>query len=254
LKRIPETAPPEEESRSRGGVPWLAMLNFAPFKKHLVMAMAWAVAFGGAQVFTVVYLKSAVGLDEGRVLLVTSIYFLGGLSSLWVLGTRLDGLGSKPVLAFSFVVWLALMAVWTALAGGVLAAGLAVLLSLQFLMGLFAALVQMSNTRLVMEIVPTMGRNHFFALFSVVASVTQGLAPIAWGMLIDAIGPRHGAWLGLDWNRYSIFFAAVAALFIAAFVLARRLEEPRAVSLDKLLRELLVDSPARVLVRLWPKG
>ncbi len=254
LKRIPETAPPEEESRSRGAVPWLAMLNFAPFKKHLVMALAWAVAFGGAQVFTVVYLKSAAGLDEGRVLLVTSISYLGGLSSLWVLGTRLDGLGSKPVLAFSFVVWLALMAVWTALAGGVLAASLTVLLSLQFLMGLFAALVQMSNTRLIMEIVPTLGRNHFFALFSVIASVAQGLAPIAWGMLIDAIGPRHGAWLGLDWNRYSIFFAAVAALFIAAFVLARRLEEPRAVSLDKLLRELLVDSPARVLVRLWPKG
>jgi len=86
-----------------------------------------------------------------------------------------------------------------------------------------------------------------------VASVTQGLAPIAWGILIDAIGARHAGWGGLDWNGFSIFFAAVGAVFVVALVLARRLEEPEAASLDKLLREILVDSPQRVLVRLWQK-
>lgn len=253
LKRIPDAAAPEEESRPRGRVPWMAMLNFSPFKKHVLMALAWAVAYGGIQAFSVVYLKST-GMDEGRILLLTSIFYLGGLCSLWFLGSRIDRFGSKPVFAFSFVIWFVLMAGWTVLAGGVLATSLAVVLTIQFLMGLFAALVQTSNARLVMEIVPAMGRNHFFALYSVITNVTQGLAPIGWGMLIDAIGPRHTAWLGLDWNRYSIFFAAVATLFVVAFVLARRLEEPRAVSLDKLVREILVDSPQRVLVRLWPRG
>jgi len=45
----------------------------------------------------------------------------------------------------------------------------------------------------------------------------------------------------------------VGAVFVVALVLARRLEEPEAASLDKLLREILVDSPQRVLVRLWQK-
>ncbi len=253
LKRIPEGTPPEEESRSTGRVPWLAMLDFKPFKKLLVMVLAWAAAFGGIQAFTVVYLKAAAGMHEGRVLLVTSIYFVGGLSSLWFLGSRLDGLGSKPVLTFSFAIWLMLIALWTLLAGGVISATLPLLLGLQFLMGLFAALVQMSNTRLVMAIAPVMGRNHFFALFSVVASVTQGLAPIGWGILIDAVGTRHGTWLGVDWNGFSIFFAAVGLVFLIALPLARRLEEPDAASLEKLIREILIESPQRFLVRLWQR-
>ena len=35
-------------------------------------------------------------------------------------------------------------------------------------MGLLAALVSMSNTRLAMAIIPVMGRNHSFAIYSVV--------------------------------------------------------------------------------------
>jgi MFS family permease len=252
LKRIPEAAELPEESRSGGPVPWLAMLNFAPFKKLLVMAVVWAAAYGGVQAFTIIYLKAA-GMAEGIILLVASVFFLGGLSSLWFLGSRLDGLGSKPVLTFAFAAWLLVLAGWVLAAGGALATRLAVVLPLQFLMGLFAALVSMSNSRLLMAIVPAMGRNHFFALFSVLVNVSQGLAPIAWGLLIDAVGARRGVWLGVEWNRFSLFFAAVAAVFLTALILARRLEEPNAVSMDKLLREILVDSPQRVLVRLWPK-
>jgi len=79
-------------------------------------------------------------------------------------------------------------------------------------MGLFAALVTMSNTRLAMAIVPVMGRNHFFAIFSVFGNLSLGLAPILWGVLIDGIGHREVHWAGVDWNRYSIFFAASATV------------------------------------------
>ncbi len=50
--------------------------------------------------FTVAFLKTETGMSEGKILLVTSVAFLGGLSSLWLLGSRLDRLGSKPVLTF----------------------------------------------------------------------------------------------------------------------------------------------------------
>jgi hypothetical protein len=35
--------------------------------------------------------------------------------------------------------------------------------------------------------------------------------------------------------------------------LARRLEEPDAASLEKLIREILIESPQRFLVRLWQR-
>jgi MFS family permease len=193
-------------------------------------------------------------MPEASILLVTSTAFLGGLSSLWLLGSRLDRWGSKPVLSFACAAWLAVLAGWGMLAGRVFPAGLALVLMLQFPMGLLAALVNMSNTRLAMAIIPVMGRNHFFAIYSVVANVTLGLAPIAWGVLIDAVGTRAPVWLGIEWNRFTVFFAAAAVAFTVMLVLTRRLDEPQAASLEDLLREILIQSPQRFWLRFWPRG
>jgi MFS family permease len=253
LKRIPDAAPPGEVRASKAPVPWREMLRYRPFRRLLRTVAAWSVAYGGMQAFTVAFLKTEVGMTEGAILLITSVSYLGGLGSLWFLGSRLDWLGSKPVLRVSFAVWLLALAGWLLLAGRVLAPQLAVLLALHVLMGLFASLVQMSHTRLVMAIIPVLGRNHFFAIYSVLGSLALGLAPIGWGLLIDAIGGWQAVWLGVAWNRYAVFFAAVALVLCLALALATRLEEPKAASLETLLREVLIESPQRVLVRLWPR-
>jgi MFS family permease len=122
-------------------------------------------------------------------------------------------------------------------------AGLAV--PLMMLLGLVNALFSAANNRLAMEIVPKLGRNHFFALFMVVWQITLGLSPIAWGLLLDALGGWHGSTLGFAWNRYSLYFALVSAAFVVAFWFCQRLEEPRAAEVQHLLRELLVDEPRR---------
>jgi MFS family permease len=230
------------------------MARYAPFRKLLRTVVAWSVASGGITAFTVAFLKTEAGLPEGKILLVSSTAFLGGLSSLWVLGGHLDRLGSKPVLGFSFAAWIAVLAGWGSLAGGIFPARLSVVLVLQFLMGLLGALVSLSNTRLAMAVIPVMGRNHFFAIYSVVSNVTLGLAPIAWGLMIDAVGGHSPVWLGLQWNRYTIFFAGAAVVFSIALLLARKLDEPQAASLEELLREILIQSPQRFWLRIWPRG
>ena len=254
LKRIPDVEPPEEERTSKAPVPWGEIIRYAPFRKLLRMVIAWSIAYGGMTAFIVAFLKTEVGMSEGKILLVSSISFLGGLSTLWILGSRLDSLGSKPVLTFSFVAWLLVLAGWGLVAGQVFVLKLWIILVLQLFMGLLAAMVAMSNTRLAMAVVPVMGRNHFFAIFSVLSNLALGLAPILWGLLIDAVGRWHGEWLGIDWNRYTIFFAAVALVMFITLALSRRLEEPQAASMETLLREVLIQSPQRVWVRLWPRG
>ena len=42
--------------------------------------------------------------------------------------------------------------------------------------------------------------------------------------------------------------------FAVALVLSRRLDEPEAASLEELLREILIQSPQRFWLRLWPRG
>jgi MFS family permease len=215
--------------------------------------MVWSLAYGGLTTFTVAFLKAETGLSEARILYVTSVAFLGGLSSLWLLGHRLDHVGSKPILVLSLCAWLLILGGWIALAGGLWPARLPLILALQFCMGLFAALVGMANSRLAMAIIPAMGRNHFFVLYSVFASVTLGLAPVLWGLVIDLIGRRQGALAGVNWNQYSIFFALVLLVFAGALALARKLHEPKAASLEALLMDIMIESPQRLWLRVWPR-
>jgi hypothetical protein len=254
LKRIPDVEMPEEVRGAKAPVPWLAMLRYPPFRRLLETLVWYSIAYGGMTAFAVAFLKAQTGMSEGEILLVTSVAFLGGLCSLWFLGHRLDHLGSKPVLSFCFAAWVAVLGGWMTLAGGALPVKLSLVLLLQFLMGLLAALIQMSNTRLAMVVIPVMGRNHFFALYSVIGNVVLGLAPIGWGLLIDSVGARSPLWLGLAWNRYTVFFAATSVAFLISLGFARRLHEPAAASMDGLLREILIQSPQRVWLRLWPRG
>ena len=120
-------------------------------------------------------------------------------------------------------------------------------------MGLFGALVSMANSRLAMALIPAMGRNHFFVLYSVFANVTLGLAPVLWGLLIDLIGHRQGTLAGLNWNQYSIFFTLVLLVLLGALLLARKLHEPKAASLEALLTDIMIESPQRLWLRVWPR-
>jgi MFS family permease len=253
LNRVPDV-PITDELRSSGEpVPRLAMLRHPPFRQLLRFVVVWSLAYGGFTTFTVAFLKTETGLSEARILYLTSVSFLGGLSSLWFLGHRLDHVGSKPILGFSLGMWMLIAAGWMALAVGLLAAHLPVIMGLQFLMGLFAALVGMATNRLAMATIPAMGRNHFFALYSVFAGVTLGLAPILWGLIIDIIGDRQALILGIHWNHYGIFYLLVLLAFGAALLQSLRLHEPKAASLESLLTDLMIESPQRLWLRLWPR-
>jgi MFS family permease len=254
LKRIPDVPTPDEPHSGAAPVPWLAMARYGPFRKLLHVLVAWSVAYGGVTAFTVAFLKVHAGMAEGTILLVSSVAFLGGASSLWLLGSRFDRVGSKPVLSVANAAWVAVLIGWLLMSGGVFPDSLALVLTLQFLMGLLAALVNMANNKLAMSVVPVMGRNHFFAIYSVVSNVTLGLSPIAWGLIIDAVGRRTPMWLGIEWNRYTIFFGGAAVAFAAVLTVARRLDEPKAASMDALLREILIQSPQRFWLRFWPRG
>jgi MFS family permease len=198
-------------------------------------------------------LKAEAALSDETILLVTGLAFLGGLAGLGYFGTRTDRLGSKPVVAFCLLIWIAIMAGWTLLAAGIMAPRFHLVLVLELLMGFAYALVNMNNTRLAMVLVPPKGRSHFFALYSVVSNLTLGLTPVVWGLVIDAFGSRQFRWGHFELNRFSSFFLAVMSVFAVALVLCRRLDEPKARDMDELIQELL-RSPQRLWLRLWPRG
>ena len=245
LKAIPDVVPPPEADGGAGPVPWLELSAHPPFRKLLWVNCAWSLAYGGLTTFVVKYLKDGAGLRADLILYFMSVSFVGGLASPWLAGPRLDRLGSKPMLGLTMAVGLLIGLGWLFAAGGVVHPGWGVSVPLMVLLGLMNALFSAANNRLAMQIVPRMGRNHFFALFMVVWQITLGLSPVIWGLLLDGIGERSGTALGLNWNRYSIYFGLVSVAYAVAFLMCRRLEEHRAAEVHALVRELLVDEPRR---------
>jgi uncharacterized membrane protein len=127
-------------------------------------------------------------------------------------------------------------------------------LGLNLAMGFVFTLVNVNNTRLAMALTPAMGRSHFFALYSVVSNLSLGLSPVLWGLALDAIGDRSFVWHQMTWGRYSFFFGGVLVAFLVNAALALRLVEPKSSTIDQLLRDILIVSPQRSLLRLWKRS
>lgn len=250
LKRMPDIPVPADESAAKGPVPWIALASHPPFRRLLELDAVWSLAYGGLTTFIVAFLKSSSRLGDGSILALMSVQFLGGLGALWFGGRRLDLHGSKPAFGFIMLAGLMVATGWFLISARIVTPHPWSVLLLILPLGLLNALFSAANNRLAMAIVPRMGRNHFFALFSVVWQVTLGLSPIFWGLLIDAIGDGGTHWLGADWNRYSVFFGLVIVAFAAAFVQSRRLDEPKAAGVETLLHELFVQEPHRAVTRL----
>ena len=250
LKQIPDIPVPSEESGNRKPVPWMHLAAHPPFRRLLELDAIWSLAYGGLATFVVAFLKAGSIWDDSSILALMSVQFLGGLGALWFGGRRLDQHGSKPTFGFIMLAGLVVAVGWFVVSAKAVSTGPALLILLILPLGLLNALFTAANNHLAMTIVPRMGRNHFFALYSVVWQVTLGLSPIAWGLLIDSVGDRSIHRLGIDWNRYSLFFGLVSFTFVWAFVQSRRLEEPKATGVTTLLHDLFLHEPRRALVRL----
>lgn len=249
LRRMPDVPVPPEEAGGTGPVAWLSLAAYPPFRRLLIVNVAWSIAFGGLGTFAVDYLKSGAGFSSDSVLFIMSVSFAGGICSYWLTGSRLDRLGSKPVLAFAAAAGAITAAGWFVVAGHVVMPTWKTTAPLAFALGLLNSVFAGANFRLASVIVPAMGRAHFFALFSVVWQLTLGLSPILWGLLIDVLASRTLHTGSLEWNRYSWYFALSSAAFLGMWILASRLEEPKAAPFEVLLREMLLDHPQKLLVR-----
>ena len=212
VHRIPDAESPEDRLRSGVSVPWGAMLRHVPFARLLCFTTIYMTVIGSLGVFTVEYLVVREKFGEATILLLGSLSFVGALVGLAITAPRLDVTGSKPWLCRGLVLMALVIFGWFALAAGLLPGWPGLVGGLNFLGGLAGAVFGVANTRIVMVSVPAMGRNHFFALFTVVCGLGLGGAPMAWGAVLDALGSLEVAAGPLSINRYSLYFAVLALL------------------------------------------
>jgi MFS family permease len=250
LKRIPDA--PVSPAAKEGGeeVPWRAMLQHGPFLKLVIFHSMMMLALSGGGLIFIPFARDQLGCSDSKFMILHliwgSIFVLTSLAT----GKMLDRVGSRPVLGLSALIfgihWLG----WGAVAAHLLPFQWGIIFFQQATAGVGLALYNSAHMRLLMGTVPAMGRSHFFALFSVAASLVAGLAPLGWGLLTDAMrSVKFGT--GVEVNRFVILYVTMTLILIPAMVALRRIEEARASTTEELLRELVLETPWRSITRWW---
>ncbi len=249
IHRVPDAPVSEENAGRIQPMPWKEILQHKRFRRLLRISFIWAVVMGGLMAFVVKFLKGPGAMPDDRVLYASAVKFVGGLATLWFLHSRLDRLGSRSLMVLAIVMWALIFGVWTGMSGGRLSVQFVWICGLTLVMGFAFCTFNMCLTKLAMAIVPERGKSHFFALYSVVGSLAVGVFPILWGILIDALEGVQVRWLGLEWNQFSIYFAALIAVLAGLLVLVLQLKEEHAADLNAMLRDFIRHNPLRDWMR-----
>ena len=250
LKRIPDA--PVSPAAKEGGeeVPWRAMLQHGPFLKLVIFHSMMMLALSGGGLIFIPFARDQLGCSDSKFMILHliwgSIFVLTSLAT----GKMLDRVGSRPVLGLSALIFGVHWLGWGAVAAHLLPFQWGIIFFQQATAGVGLALYNSAHMRLLMGTVPAMGRSHFFALFSVAASLVAGLAPLGWGLLTDAMrSVKFGT--GVEVNRFVILYVTMTLILIPAMVALRRIEEARASTTEELLRELVLETPWRSITRWW---
>lgn len=252
LRRIPDVPVPEE-SKSKGPVPWKEIIMYRPFRKLLIFNFIVHSAFGVQGVFYLKFLKDLHGASDSYVLLLNVVPGLAVVLTLWTLGQMIDRVGNKPYLYTACTIIALHYTGWGLVAAGILPLAWEVMAPIQILGGVGGALFGVANIRLAMGVIPPMGRSHFFAILSSLQNLTVAIMPLIWGPVIDSCRHWMPSWLGVSWNVYVIMYIVISITLWAALVYAHRLEDKPGMTTQEFFEELLVNTPARTISRIWSR-
>jgi MFS family permease len=251
LRRIPDV-PVEKITPNPVPMPWREMFFYPPFLNYVRYNVIINMALGASGVFWVRYFRTfpLLSVSESGVLYVAGFGTMVLAMGLFLVGPLIDRAGNKPALAASVILFICHFTGWAGVAAGIIPFNMAVLSLQLFTSGLGGALWNLANVRMVMGIVPAMGRPHFLALYSVASNLTVGLVPLLWGPVMDYLDHWHVAWGYWQWNSYSLFYCTLAFTMGVGLFMLRSVAEPKTMTWDVFMTELLVKTPSRAVSRL----
>ena len=252
LRRIPDI-PPSPSRPPKSHPPWKQMLLYPPFFRFVRFNVVYSFFASALGVVWVPFMRDGLHVSDSLVLAISSYSAIVCAGVSLVTGPIADRTGSRPLMAMASGLILVSQLGWMLLAAGLIPNHLIALFSITTIGSIGYPILGLASTRLLMGLVPSMGRSHFFAISSVAVSLTLGLMPIVWGFALDGLGGLIGEGLAFlprwVWNRYSLVYAIILMGTLASQFLRHRIDEPRAMSTEEFLRILLVQSPIRLVAR-----
>jgi len=249
IKRVPDVEIGPQLKGTGQPVPWAEMLKFEPFRRLLVFNVVYNWVIGGLAAFVIGFLQVRAGFRDGAILACSLLSFIGATCCVPLAGPLLERVGCKPILRLALVCYLWAILCWFFVSAKLLSADRLEVSLVYFITGVAGGLFSIANTRIAMDTMPLMGRNHFFSLFTVFASVSLGLAPVVWGIFLDLLTKTEFQLFWFNVNRYSLYFFFLVLLTSITFYLTRPLVEKPAEPVSLALRDAIIAARLRLLNR-----
>jgi len=226
LRNIPDGRQLEALRSSSDAVTWRRMFGNLPFRNSILFSLLFSTVAGGLGVFPVEYLKVQAHFTPASIYALSAGTFLAPLFIMQRVGRLIDRTGSIRILRVSVVSFAVVLGLWFAMSAGILPPDWKLVLLLNVTGGMAMSAFNMGNLHLGMEVVPAEGRNHYFAVTTVITSFAMGIVPVLWGRALDALGTLDLAEGPFHLRRHSIYFLGISLLSFATLLCTRILIEP----------------------------
>ena len=226
LRVVPDSNQRDGEHHSSAHVPLRAMFSLAPFRNAILFNLLFVTVAGGLGVFPVEYLRVQAHFSPSLIYVLSAGTFLGPMLVLQWIGRRVDRIGSLPVIRIAVALFAIVLALWFAMSAGVIPPNWGLVLLLNFLGGAAMSGFNMANLHLGMAVVPESGKDHYFAMSTVITSFGMGVVPVLWGWILDSLGGLDLVEGPFHLRRHSIYFLGICLLSLATLIASRILIEP----------------------------
>ena len=234
LRNSPDSRHSEAVKSSSVAVTWSQMFRNLPFRNSILFSLLFTTVAGGLGVFPVEYLKVQAHFTPSAIYALSAGTFLAPLFIMQRIGYHIDRTGSILILRVSVFSFAAVLGLWFAMSAGILPPDWKLVLLLNVTGGMAMSSFNMANLHLGMEVVPAEGRNHYFAVTTVITSFAMGVVPVLWGRALDALGTLDLAEGPFHLRRHSVYFLGICLLSFATLLCTRILIEPGKAPRDSL--------------------
>ena len=232
MSRIQPPPPLPPRPKPGGGAPkrsfWAGFRRcFAQpgFKTFVIIQSFYGLAFVSIPSLSLIYLREKVGIPPGIIVYFSTAGVAGATLAALFWGRWIDrrGILSLQLLAFVGLCFNSILWFTVGIFGSnEVNIGMAALVS--FLSSVWISALNMSQTHSIMAMAPIEDRVLFQNVAVLMTYVTQALAPMVWGVLLDTLNHNNFAFkLGsLDMGAYRLWFLASLVLGLTGAVFLRQ--------------------------------
>jgi hypothetical protein len=209
LLKLPDSTKPHPSSLAviLGAVPRLVFVR-SDFSRYFGLSLGYWIITAPINTFITYHLVAEVQISSGWIMTLEILRYVGMVFAAQWIHRRIDGVGARPYMLISLVLYMSVAVYWLVRLNGHLdnAAGL---IGSYLLLGIAATTWAVGNSKYLPKIAQSRAHAILFAVYGSGTALSGGLATLAWGAWMHPGGARTGL------DHYG-FLALFACLLVGA--------------------------------------